>query len=101
MRYILLFLTFLCSSISADLIPYFSYSNHDLQLLQSEETQLSFTQEELKKWDHYIDEVFKEAPSSFVKQRLLTYLYVAQNEAAALSYQVRGYFAGSLDPLSW
>lgn len=57
--------------------------------------------QDLQKWDQNINEAFKEAPASLTKVRLFTYLYVALNDAAALSLKAKGSYSGSLDPLSY
>jgi hypothetical protein len=82
--------------------PYFAYSPQELQSLKSLQTDAAITKKELQKWDLIIAEAAKEEePASLKLTRLYTYLYVAQAEAAFLSYHLKGSFAGSLDPVSF
>lgn len=83
------------------LFPCFQYSDQDLNAIADLQSDLSIKKGDLKKWDQNVDEEFKETPGSFSKLRLLTYLYVAQNDAAALSLKVKGKLAGNLDALSY
>lgn len=80
--------------------PYFSYSDSEIAHITDFETQFTITKESLKKWDDKIEELIElNNMGSFDAMRAHTYLYVAQEEAAALSEYANGSLKGSLDPL--
>lgn len=79
---------------------YFEYSPSDLAKLKSLETNLSFSADDLQKWDKIAIASSGETPGSSALLRIITYLYAAQADAAFLSYQAKGKFAGTLDPVS-
>lgn len=76
----------------------FSYSTTDLCFLRS--THL-ITLERIDKWEASLQKYFKEKNIPYLPQlRFYTYLYLAQRDAAFLSFNVHHFFIGSLDPLT-
>lgn len=81
---------------------YFTYTSDELKTLESLPSNHTMSLEDLQRWDHFVEEATKnEAAASLSLFRLYTYLYTAQAEAAKLSYNAKGQFAGSLDPISY
>lgn len=60
------------------------------------------TTQDLKKWDALAEQSTLDHHFDFYQRnRLFTYLYVAQEEAANLSASLKGTYQGSLDPISY
>lgn len=79
---------------------YFEYSEQEINLLKNYKSEYEMNKKDLEKWDKIVSEATTEPISSLNLLRAYTYLYVAQEEAAALSKKVKGCFEGSLDPIS-
>lgn len=76
----------------------FSYPEERLAQMRSP---ILITLERIDKWDAPLDDYFEKTHVRFRdKTRFYTYLYVAQRDAAFLSYNVHRCFVGSLDPLT-
>lgn len=102
---------FLCFSVSSfaicnytsleNLATYYLYSENEIQHLKDVESDFEISRESLKKWDEAAMELIRLNKLDYYEYvRLLTYLYIAQEEAAALSYKAHQSLKGSLDPLS-
>lgn len=105
LRYFLLYYFLISFSLLAkEGVPatYFSYTPQEIQKLYSLNSTIRMTKQDLQQGDQVIaNATQKEEPSSFTLIRLYTYLYVAQSEAASLSYHIKGDFIGNLGPLSY
>lgn len=102
---LLSFCHFCCFSISAEsrnfLRPTFSYSDADLERLQHLDSNQIMTKEELQKLDEITFQAVKSEDIDFYNRlRFFTYLYVAQADAAYLSFKSQGSFKGSLAPIT-
>lgn len=81
--------------------PYFSYSASDLSTLKSMKSEYELKQEDLAYWDNRMFELVKQHQLGDVyANRIYTYVYTAQNDAMALSYQVKGQLSGSIGPVT-
>lgn len=79
---------------------YFSYSEQDLAPLTHLQSSKQMTQQELERWDRASLDLIYQEKANENAARIMAYLYVAQREAAYLSYRLRNCFEGSLDPVS-
>lgn len=96
----LLFLLF-SSCLVANMPTYFSYSTQELENLRSLSVSCDMNKKDLERWDEFISKATQnDSPFSLKILRFYTYLYVAQAEAIALSYETQGNFSGSLAPLN-
>lgn len=107
MRFNLCCIFFLWSAFSgyADVRPasfsFFQYSTEEVMPLQNLQSEHLLTNAELQKWDAIARKAVEEKKLSFYEYtRIFTYLYVAQSDAASLSYRIKGELRGSLDPIS-
>lgn len=88
-------------SVSMVATSYYDYPNEKIQFLRTFDSELVMTKESLQKWDKLLDEL---AENHHIIEgglyRLYAYLYTAQRDVAMLSYDTKGAFQGSLDPIS-
>ncbi|MGE0383064.1 MAG: vanadium-dependent haloperoxidase [Hyphomicrobium sp.] len=78
---------------------YFHYSHHEKEELKKRESGYTMDNDQLQQWDAVLARVTG-GLEHFEAERVTTYLYVAQEEAASLSYDTHGKYIGSLDPVS-
>lgn len=84
--------------IPSPVTPYFSYTVPSEKVAPSSH---EMGVEELKKWDEVTSElVYNGFMGQQDQDKLFAFLYVAQRDAAALSYEWSGKFSGSLGPIS-
>lgn len=98
-----LFLFLSCSLFGKEYLQgptYFTYSKEQLNELKSLESPYKMNLEQLKEWDSIPQKHFIANPHYLQEVRFYTYLYMAQAEAAKLSYQAFGEARGSLGPIS-
>ncbi len=99
-----LFVISLCFSLSlrgATFPTVFTYSEEEKEEIGALESGKTITRKDLCKWDEIAqDSLKKAATKSFEKLRCYTYLYNAQRDVAFLSYNIKGRFEGSIDPIS-
>lgn len=88
------------SSESKTLTPYFTYSEKDLQSLDSLESNKIITDAEIDKWINTAFNLVKKNHKEVDITRLYAYLFTAQQDAAALSYQSKKRLAGNLTAVS-
>lgn len=97
----LLFVALFSHAIAApqqgSLPTFYTYSTEALSELDSNAL---INEGALEKWEGCLDRYFKTHSLGYVPRlRLFTYLYMAQRDAAFLSYNTHDCFVGSLDPL--
>ncbi len=84
-----------------DRLPtYFKYTEQELAPLAPLQSTRQMTQSELSRWDRASLDLIYQEKAEEDAARITAYLYVAQREAAYLSYRLKHCFAGSLDPIS-
>lgn len=96
-----LIVALLCvGSLSA--FTYFDYDHSEREGLKGMASPLCMDRAQLQKWDAVVQaEAEKGELPYFVFSRIYTYLYVAQSDAATLIGNAKGYYVGSLDPVSY
>lgn len=86
---------------SLDYSTYFSYTASDTAKLKTLSSDHSITEQRLRDWDDVIlDQIRSFRLGDKDASRLLAYVYVAQRDAAVLSYQTKGHFVGSIGPVT-
>jgi hypothetical protein len=101
-RNTLLLLLFLINPflLSGTSCTYFQYSQAEIAPLYQLTTSKEITREELKNWDQIAAELIDQNDQEENSTRIFAYLYVAQEDAACLSMQIKKNLAGSIAPLS-
>lgn len=80
------------------LATFYDYSTTDLGSYNST---FLISEASLQKWEEAFNHYFEQTQTSYAQRmRFYTYLYLAQKDAAFLSYNARQCFLGSLDPLT-
>jgi hypothetical protein len=79
---------------------FFQYEKDQLEALKNLDSPLRMNRNQLRSWDALVEKHFVIEPNYVQEVRLFTYLYMAQAEAAKLSYQTHKDLQGSLSPLS-
>lgn len=77
-----------------------TFYDYSVGALGSQNSTYLISEASFQKWDEALDRYFEEANTPHTqKVHFYTYLYLAQRDAAFLSYNARQCFLGSLDPL--
>ena len=96
----LIFALVCVGSLSA--FTFFDYSISEREGLKGMASPLCMDRAQLQKWDRVVQcEAEKAELPYFIYERIYTYLYVAQNDAATLIGNAKGAYAGSFDPVSY
>lgn len=83
-----------------ELVPYEHYHGYPLKVIKSHTSEFKITEDELQKWDQLLYEKLLKADNEAGRMvRVYTYLYAAQRDFAALSYDLHGELIGSIDTL--
>lgn len=81
---------------------YFTYSAAERDALKQLSSSFVMDDDSLKKWDKFIYTSTEHHHVSAVERlRLTTYLYVAMRDAAFLSFNAKGAFEGTFDPVCY
>lgn len=84
-----------------NLVPYFSYSSEDLDLLRKAPPSQTFMRaSSIEKWDKEVYTIMQKPLIDGGGARCAAYLYAAQRDAANLTFQLNYNYLGTLDPLS-
>lgn len=98
---ILFILLFGTASIAAESpSTYFQYSADEIKELSEAKSKERITKDELIKWDEIAKNLVQKKTLGEDVGRMYAYLYIAQQDAAFLSFQTQGDFIGSLAPIS-
>lgn len=79
---------------------YFSYKEEELLPLLNLSSSASMHLEELEYWDKILGKLLTKFNVEEDTSRIYAYLYISQREVAYLTYQLSGYFQGSMHPIS-
>jgi hypothetical protein len=85
---------------SQKLHTYFSYSEADLQPLETLNSDMVITDSEVNYWIKVVFDLAKKNDKEFDTTRVYAYLFTAQQDAAALSFQVKKKLSGNLTAVS-
>lgn len=85
---------------SVELTPYFSYSTADTQSLDELSSDKVITEAEINHWVQVVFDLIKRNHKEVDATRVYAYLFTAQQDAAALSYQSKKKLMGNLTDVS-
>jgi hypothetical protein len=88
------------SSSSESVHTYFSYTKEELQPLETLNSDMVITESEVDHWIKVVFDLAKKNNQEFDTTRVYAYLFTAQQDAAALSFQTKGKLAGNLTAVS-
>lgn len=88
------------ASSSRGLHTYFSYTEAELQPLETLNSDIVITESEINHWINVVFDLAKKNDKEFDTTRIYAYLFTAQQDAATLSFQAKKKLAGNLTAVS-
>ncbi len=85
---------------SRGLHTHFSYTEADLQPLETLNSDITITESEVNHWINVVFDLAKKNNKEFDTTRVYAYLFTAQQDAAALSFHAKKKLAGNLTAVS-